>query len=148
MGMKGLVFYVLYKPNSLAQIISVINWQGYHFWSSLIWGEGDIVKTRGHYIYIYIRAIGLISRVFAYGLEDWGLIPGLGIPRTQKTVLDAAFLNSQHYKVRIKGKSGAIQGKVKRPHLHLSVVAIEKGAFRLLHNYGCQIWTTYIYIYI
>ena len=26
------------------------------------------------------------------------------MPMTQKVVLDAAFLNTQHYKVRIKGK--------------------------------------------
>ena len=42
--------------------------------------------------------------VFANGLGDWGLIPGRVIPRTQKMVLDATLLNTQHYKVRIKGK--------------------------------------------
>ena len=30
--------------------------------------------------------------------------PGQVIPKTQKMVLDAALLNNQHYKVRIKGK--------------------------------------------
>ena len=49
------------------------------------------------------RAIGLMSRVFANGLEDQGSIPGQVIPKTQNMVLDAAFLNTQHYKVRIKG---------------------------------------------
>ena len=38
-------------------------------------------------------------------------------------------LNTQQYKVRIKGKSGAIQGKELRPPLHLGVVAIEKEPF-------------------
>ena len=37
-------------------------------------------------------------------------------------VLDTSLLNTQLYKVRIKGKVG-------RPPLHLGVVAIEKGAF-------------------
>ena len=46
----------------------------------------------------------LISRVFADGPEDWGSIPGQVIPKTQKMVLDATLLNTQHYKVRIKGK--------------------------------------------
>ena len=31
-------------------------------------------------------------------------IPGQVIPKTQKMVLDTSLLNSQHYKVRIKGK--------------------------------------------
>ena len=33
-----------------------------------------------------------------------GSIPGRVIPKTQKMVLDAALLSTQHYKVRIKGK--------------------------------------------
>ena len=48
--------------------------------------------------------IGLMSRVFANGLGDWGSIPSRVIPKSQKMVLDAALLNTQHYKVRIKGK--------------------------------------------
>ena len=36
--------------------------------------------------------------------ENWGLIPGRVIPKTQKTVLDATLFNNQHQKVRIKGK--------------------------------------------
>ena len=57
------------------------------------------------YIYICIyRSIGLMVRVFANGPEDLGSIPGQVIPKTQKMVLDATLLNTQHYKVRIKGK--------------------------------------------
>ena len=50
------------------------------------------------------RAIGLMSRVFANGPENWGSIPGRVLPKTQKMVFNAVFLNTQHYKVRIKGK--------------------------------------------
>ena len=50
------------------------------------------------------RVIGLMSRVFVDGPGDWGSIPGRVMPKTQKMVLDAALLNTQHYKVRIKGK--------------------------------------------
>ena len=65
------------------------------------------------YIYIYIHwAIGLMSRVFANGLEDQGSILGRVIPKTQKMVLDAALLNTQHYKGVIKGKGRVIQGMV------------------------------------
>ena len=42
-----------------------------------------------------------MSRVFANGLGDWGSNPGRVIPKTQKMVLDAALLNTQHHKVRI-----------------------------------------------
>ena len=41
-----------------------------------------------------------MSRVFANGLGNWGSIPGQVIPKTQKMVLDATLLNTQHYKVR------------------------------------------------
>ena len=50
------------------------------------------------------RAIGLMSRMFANGPEDQGSITGQVIPKTQKMVLDAALLNTQHSKVSIKGK--------------------------------------------
>ena len=45
-----------------------------------------------------------VGRVFAYGLGDVGSIPGRVIPKTLKMVLDASLLNTQQYKVRIKGK--------------------------------------------
>ena len=50
------------------------------------------------------RAIGLMSRVFANGPGERGLLPGRVIPKTQKMVLGATLLNTQHYKVQIKGK--------------------------------------------
>ena len=45
-----------------------------------------------------------MSRVFTNGLGDMGSIPGRVIPKTQKMVFDAALLDTQHYKVWIKGK--------------------------------------------
>ena len=56
-------------------------------------------------IYSHLPDIGLMSKVFANCLGDWCSIPD---SKTQKMVLDATLLNTQHYKVRIKGK--AIQG--------------------------------------
>ena len=56
------------------------------------------------YIYIYIPAHFQEGRVFANGQADLGSIPGRVIPTTLKTVLDTSLLNSQQYKVRIKGK--------------------------------------------
>ena len=57
--------------------------------------------------------IGMIVRVFANGPGDLGSILGRVIPKKKKKkkkkmVLDASLLNTQHYKVWIKG---AIQGK-------------------------------------
>ena len=53
---------------------------------------------------IYNRLIGLVSRVFAYGLGDLGSITIHIIPKTLKMVLDTSLLNTQQYKACIKGK--------------------------------------------
>ena len=47
-----------------------------------------------------------MSWVFANRHGDQGSIPGRVIPKTKKKkmVPEAALLNTQHYKVRIKGK--------------------------------------------
>ena len=45
-----------------------------------------------------------MGRVFANGQGDRGSIPGRVILKTQKLVLDVTLFNTQHYKVRIKGK--------------------------------------------
>ena len=50
------------------------------------------------------RLIGLVGKVFANGTGDRGSIPGWVIPKTLKMVLDTSLLNTQQYKVRIKGK--------------------------------------------
>ena len=48
---------------------------------------------------------GLAVRVFANGPGDLGSIPGRVIPKTfKKMELDTTLLNTQHYKVRFKGK--------------------------------------------
>ena len=53
------------------------------------------------YLYIYQLIVGW---VFTNGPRYRGSIPGRVIPKTLKMVLDATLLNTQHYKVRIKGK--------------------------------------------
>ena len=45
-----------------------------------------------------------VSRVFASGPGDLGSIPGCVIPKTLKMVLDTFLVNTQQYKVCIKGK--------------------------------------------
>ena len=48
--------------------------------------------------------IGLMVWLFANGPGDQGSIPDRVISKTQKMVLDASLLSTQHYKVQIKGK--------------------------------------------
>ena len=43
-------------------------------------------------------------RLFTNGPADLGSIPGRVKPKILKIGLDASLLNTQHYKVRIKGK--------------------------------------------
>ena len=50
------------------------------------------------------QTIDQMNRVFANGPVDRGSISGRVIPKTQKMVLDSSLLNTQYYKVKIKGK--------------------------------------------
>ena len=45
-----------------------------------------------------------MGRVFAKDPGDLGSMPGHVIPKTLKMVLDTSLLNTQQYKVLIKGK--------------------------------------------
>ena len=54
-------------------------------------------------IRIYIH-IDLVGRVFANGPGGLGLIPGWVKRKSLKMVLGTSLLNTQQYKVRIKGK--------------------------------------------
>ena len=47
---------------------------------------------------------GLVGRVFANGSGDLGSISGHVIPKILEMALDTSLLNTQQYKVRIKGK--------------------------------------------
>ena len=56
-------------------------------------------------IYLHInQLIGLVGTAFANGPGDQGSIPGRVIPKTLKMVHDTSLLNTQQYKVHIKGK--------------------------------------------
>ena len=52
----------------------------------------------------HFKKDGPAVRVFANGPGDLGSIPGRVIPKTLKMELDTTLLNTQHYKVRFKGK--------------------------------------------
>ena len=91
-------------------------------------------------------------RVFTNVLRDQGSIPGQIISKTQKMVLDASLLNTQHYKIPVKCKwSNAEKGV--SSFLHLGVCAVEKSAFRLFSttisqlNYVCT-YNMYVSVFM
>ena len=53
---------------------------------------------------VILNKFGPAVRVFANGPGDLGSIPDRVIPKTLKMELDTTLLNTQHYKVRFKGK--------------------------------------------
>ena len=61
-------------------------------------------KWKTNLIYYDKPDIGIMVRVFANDPGDLGSIPGRVIPKTQKMLLDATLFNTQHCKVKIKGK--------------------------------------------
>ena len=82
-------------------------------------------------------------RVFANGPGDLGSIPGRVIPKTQKMVLDASLLSTQHYKVRIKGKVEQSRKGVAPSPTHWCS-SYRKGSLRVTLDYGRQLYLLYI----
>ena len=95
---------------------------------------------------ILLKSI-LVGRVFTYSPGDLGSIPSHIIPKTLKMVLDNSLLNTQQYKVCIKGKVEQSRERSSALFLHLGVVAIEKGAFwsptLLTYKISHKTWITY-----
>ena len=86
--------------------IILINFRHYP-WSQKVWLSNKVG-------FIADLCLDHFSWIICQGLYIWlecspmvwetGSIPGRVIPKTQKMVLNAALLNTQHYKVRIKDK--------------------------------------------
>ena len=76
------------------------------FFKFLVWlSLGLNLGHPDHWQTLYsLGQCGMMVRVFANGSGDLGSIPGQVILKTQKMVLDASLLNTQHYKVWIEGK--------------------------------------------
>ena len=103
----------------------------------------DISVKQHIYIYIYHWLCG---RVFANGPGDCSLISGRVTPKSQKVVLDTSLLNTQHYKVRIKGKVEQLgKGVALSPTPQCS--SYWKGSFRVVLDYGHQLYFYYIDIH-
>ena len=50
------------------------------------------------------RSTGQVFGVFTNDPGDRNSVPGQVIPKNQKMIIDASWLNTQHYKVWTKGK--------------------------------------------
>ena len=85
-----------------------------------------------------------MNRVFASSQGDRGSIPGRVIPKTQKMVLDATLLSTQHYKVKMKGKEQQTWEWSSAP-LRLSVEAVEREAFGSLSTTVANFTLLFIY---
>ena len=87
-----------------------------------------------------------VVRVFTNGPGDLGSIPGRVIPKTQKMVLDASLLNTQHYKVRIKGKVEQSREEV-APSPTPWCSSYRKGSLRVTLDYGRQLYFLLTYLH-
>ena len=88
---------------------------------------------------LHLNCLGLAVRVFANGPGDLGSIPGRVIPKTQKMVLDVSLLNTQHYRVLIKGKvEQSWEGVAPSPTPWCS--SYRKGSLRVTLDYGRQLY--------
>ena len=86
--------------------------------------------------------------MFANGPVDLASIPGRVIPKTLKMVLDTSLLNTQQYKVCIKGKVEKSRERSSALPDILGVLAIEKGDFWSPSTTVTNFTLLYIYIYI
>ena len=69
--------------------------------------------------------------LFGYGPENRGSIPGRVIPKTQKKWnLIYSLLNTQHYKLRIKGKTEQSKKKSGALPYTLVLYLLKRGTFR------------------
>ena len=90
-----------------------------------------------------IRLISLVGRVFANGPRELGSIPGRVIPKTLKMVLDTSLLNTQQYKVCIKGKMEQSRERSNPPHTHTHTPQCRsylKGSLLVALDYGRQLY--------
>ncbi len=71
-------------------------------------------------VYNVNRLIDLAGRGFANDPGDMGSIPGHVITKTLKMVLDASLLNTQQYKVHIKGKVEQSRERIKEHETNFS----------------------------
>ena len=84
-----------------------------------------------------------MGRVFANHPGDLGSITGHVIPKTLKIVLDTSLLNTQQYRVRIKGKEEQSSERSNALPIAIGV----KGSLLVALYYNHQLYFTYTHRY-
>ena len=100
-------------------------------------------KEKNDWILYSPPDIGIMVRVLANGPRDLGSVPGRVILKTQKMVLDASLLNTQHYKVGSRVKRSN-PGKVAAPSSTPQCSSYQKRSLRVTLDYGHHL---YFYIF-
>ena len=109
-------------------------------WCISYWkGSLQVTLNCSRQLYFYLNWHS--GRVFANGPEDQDSIPDWVLPRTQKIVLDASLLNTQYYKVQIKGKCSN-PGKARAPSSTYRWSSYWKRSLLVTVNYS---WPTHLY---
>ena len=137
------IWYKVFQPNT--------NWLHIVVWFQVFLFNTNNRMVSSNYFYLMIVIclntviwflvpdIGLAVRVFANGPGDLGSIPGRVIPKTLKMVLDSSLLNTQHYKVWIKGKVElSWEGVAPSPTPWCS--SYRKGSLQVTLDYGRQLY--------
>ena len=93
------------EPNQCSWFLPLFG--GYWLFGPLFGAQITFIVHSYLHFFVSLKffPIELVDRAFASGLRDQGSILDQVIPNTQKIVLDATLLNTQHYKVQIKGKA-------------------------------------------
>ena len=89
---------------------------------------------------LYPLNIGIMVRVFTNSSGDLGSVPGQVIPKTQKMILKATLIKTQHYKVRIKGKAWSNPRKGVVPSSTPWCSSYQKGSLWVTLDYGRQLY--------
>ena len=132
-------FRAILMSSTVYKVFSYPLWRKF----GLLFEHFNVVKSLPEFFFPCKQKIwttfGLAVRVFANGPGDLVSVPGRVIPKTQKMVLYASLLNTQHYKVRIKGKVEQSREGVAPSPTHWCS-SYRKGSLQVTLNYGRQLF--------
>ena len=114
-----------------------------HPFNFTLWSPGMAKSIILQVLFFFVEKpdIGLMSRVITNGPGDLGSIPAWVTPNTKEMVFDASLLNIIRHWSRVKWSNPR---KGLAPFLHLGVVAIERGSFRVTLDYDRKLYFFFI----
>ena len=119
----------------------------YRFWVLIFpshWLQSpNVISSYAKWIFLYFMFLDP-TQGYHYFWHGTGFQSQVVIPRTQKMILDASLLNTQHYKVRIKDKRSNPERRVA---FSLTPRCISFGiwCFRVTHEYSQPSYTLLFY---